>query len=198
LDSSKYGAASMVDPVFHWIASPAALDGAMPIGWLDSQTLVEATDTQIFEVDVDDRTRFREGADPLGWTGEPIFSPDQRLVAFGSFRLPVRIVDVASGRESIVNGATQLGPDVDYVLAWSSDNRSPVASAARQVVDAQAIGYWNPIGLWVANADGSGLRKVMTGQIGLVSTEDTDAQRAADLSSWRRAFDGPSGSAGPS
>jgi hypothetical protein len=48
------------------------------------------------------------------------------------------------------------------------------------------------------NADGSGLRKLMTGEVGLVSTEDTDAQRAASRSSWLRAFDRPAGSPEPS
>ena len=149
----------------------------MPIGWLDSQTLVEASDSQLFEVPVDDRTQFRQLPPGVPEGSEAIFSPDQRLAAFGSFRQPVRILDVATGREKVVIGATQFGPDVDYSLAWSSDNRSLVLVADRQLVDSQGVGYWTTLGLWVMNADGSELRKLMTGQVGLVSTEDTEAQR---------------------
>ena len=192
LDSAKYGPASMVDPVFHVVAPVPALEGAMPIGWLDEQTLVEASDSQLFEVPVDDRTRFRQHDLPPGGS-QPNFSPDQRLAAFGSFRQSVRILDVATGREKVVIGATQFGTDVDYSLAWSSDNRSLVVVAERQVADSQGSGTWTTLGLWVVNADGSGLRKLMTGQVGLVSTEDTEAQR----SSWLRALDGPAGSPGP-
>ena len=64
--------------------------------------------------------------------------------------------------------------------------------AERQLVDSQGVGYWTTLGLWVVNADGSGLRKLMTGHVGLVSTGDTEAQRAAVQSSWVRAVEGPS------
>jgi hypothetical protein len=192
LDSSKYGPASTLDPVFHQIAVAPALEGAMPIGWLDSQTLVEGSDSRTFVVPVDDRMQPQEHALPDNWSGEPIFSPDQRLVAFGSFRQPVRVVDVASGREKVVIGATQLGTDLDYSVAWSSDSRSLVASVHQQV-----DGTWVPLGLWVLNADGSGLRKLISGQVDLVSTEDTDAQRAAFQSHLARALEGPAGSPGP-
>ena len=127
---------------------------------------------------------------PVRIGSEAIFSPDQRLAAFGSFRQPVRILDVATGREKVVIGATQFGTDVDYSLAWSSDDRSLVVVAERQLVDSEGVGYWTTLGLWVVNADGSGLRKLMTGQVGLVSTDDTDAQRSALRSSWVRALRG--------
>jgi hypothetical protein len=197
MDSSNYGPASMVDPVFHQIAPVPALEGAMPIGWLDSQTLVEASDSRLFEVPVDDRTQFRRLPPGVPEGSEAVFSPDQRLAAFWSFRQPVRILDVATGREKVVIGATQFGPDVDYSLAWSSDDRSLVVVAGRQLVDSQGFGSWTTLGLWVMNADGSELRKLMTGQVGLVSTEDTDAQRSALRSSWVRALDGAIGSPSP-
>ncbi len=194
MDSSNYGPASMVDPVFHVVAPVPGLEGAMPIGWLDSQTLVEASDSQLFEVPVDDRTKFRAHDQPPPDGSEAIYSSDQRLAAFGSFRQPVRILDVATRQEKVVIGATQFGNDVDYSLAWSSDNRSLVVVAEHQVVNSYGIGAWIPLGFWVVNADGSGLRKLMTGDVGLVSTGDTEAQQAAERSSWVRAVEGPGAS----
>lgn len=192
-DSTKYGPASMLDPVFHLITPVPALEGAAPIGWLDSQTLLEASDSSLFEVPVDDRTHFRQHDVPNWWSADPVFSPDQRMAASGSFRNPVRIMDLGTGRETVVIGATELGSDLDYNLEWSSDSRSLVVS-----VDHVADGTSTQVGLWVVNADGSGLRKLISGQVALAGTEETQAARAALRSYWARALNGPAESPGPS
>jgi dipeptidyl aminopeptidase/acylaminoacyl peptidase len=194
MDSNLYGPASVLDPVFHQVAVAPALGGLYPIGWLDSQTLIEASDSQLFEVPVDDKTQYRAHDLPLNWSAEPIISPDQRLRAFGSFGKPVRILDVATGQEKVVIGPTQLGTDVDYGLAWASDNRSLVASAEQRSADNQGVGFSTPLGLWVVNADGSGLHKLMSGQVWPVGTPDSQANQAALRSSWATALDGPAGS----
>ena len=92
------------------------------------------------------------------WTygfGNPLWSPTGDRIAFTSGNgTELRVVDVATGTVTLL--AEKDGSDILLVLDFSPEGDRILFSRAED----QGVG---PISLWSVNADGSGLRRLVTG-----------------------------------
>jgi Tol biopolymer transport system component len=86
---------------------------------------------------------------------KPVWSPTGDRIAFTSGNgTELRVVDVATGTVTLL--AEKDGSDILLVLDFSPEGDRILFSRAED----QGVG---PISLWSVNADGSGLRRLVTG-----------------------------------